>query len=364
MQKYHNSLERLYRFAGAMCRNVWKISLCFMFLYGGLAITQAQDDRPPVINAENIEQLQSVAQIDFIAFEAQGILIKNGRFALRDDGQRFAITDTLGTIYILDEFDLFDASYDVSGADGLSADPLEIAFGLDSDIASIHTDGNQFYVVQFNYETQNFRELPFDEVLLDLWWSESSLRVETENSISAIADDELEILSQTFKEDAESIIRIGRIEPPLAVTVTEDGRVKRWNMETGEITAEVQINGALPIYGQMNAGGDHYLVWRDPQSEALHLLDLESGDDQIVVALDGTYIPFIFLTADADVIIGVHVDEEPIVVAWDVETGEQYELGEYRQCNRPPDMVRLSTDGTTLVIGCDTGLDIWRVGSH
>jgi hypothetical protein len=50
------------------------------------------------------------------------------------------------------------------------------------------------------------------------------------------------------------------------------------------------------------------------------------------------------------------------VVAWDVKTGERTILGEYRECNRPqPDMTRLSEDGTTLVIGCDTGLDIWRI---
>jgi hypothetical protein len=57
----------------------------------------------------------------------------------------------------------------------------------------------------------------------------------------------------------------------------------------------------------------------------------------------------------------VDVDDEPVVVAWDVATGQQYHLGTYRQCNRPPDMARLSEDGTTLVIACDTGLDIWRV---
>ncbi|MFW5691150.1 MAG: hypothetical protein ACOCXZ_01505 [Chloroflexota bacterium] len=49
------------------------------------------------------------------------------------------------------------------------------------------------------------------------------------------------------------------------------------------------------------------------------------------------------------------------MIAWIVETGERIDLGTYRECSRQPDMVRLSTDGTTLVIGCDTGLDVWRV---
>jgi hypothetical protein len=26
-----------------------------------------------------------------------------------------------------------------------------------------------------------------------------------------------------------------------------------------------------------------------------------------------------------------------------------------------PDMARLSVDGATLVIGCDTGIEIWRI---
>ncbi len=364
MDKRQNASAGLYRLAGRLCRKVLPILICFTLLVSAVGTMQAQDDRPPVITAENVGQLESVAQIDFTTMEMQGSAIENGRFALRADGERIALTDTEGAIHVLDVYGLVVGSYGFSGTDGLSAAPHEIAFGPDHVIASIHTDGSRFYVAEFDYETGPFEETLFNDLLLDVWWAESSLVVETGDAIRAVAGEALEMLSQTFKEDTESIIRIGRIEPPLAVTVTEDGRVKRWNMETGEITAEVQVERALPIYGQVNAGGDRYLVWRDPLSEALHLLDFETGADRVVVELDGTYIPFIFLAAAADVMIGVNVDDRPVVVAWHTETGEQYDLGEYRECNRPPDMVRLSVDGTTLVIGCDTGLDVWRISGR
>jgi hypothetical protein len=62
-------------------------------------------------------------------------------------------------------------------------------------------------------------------------------------------------------------------------------------------------------------------------------------------------------------VIGVNIDLEPIIVAWDVASGERLDLGFYRECSRTPDMVQISEDGTTLAIGCDTGIDIWRVGA-
>lgn len=81
----------------------------------------------------------------------------------------------------------------------------------------------------------------------------------------------------------------------------------------------------------------------------------------MVARLDDDYINYILVSPEADVILGVHVGDEPIIAAWDVATGERTDLGAYRECSRTPDMARLSGDGTTVVVGCDTGLDIWRV---
>jgi hypothetical protein len=154
-------------------------------------------------------------------------------------------------------------------------------------------------------------------------------------------------------------MRIGRIDPPLAITATKEALLKRWNLETGEVTASAQLE-ALPAAGQVNADGSSF-AWVDQKFESLHLLNFETGKDQVIAPLGGTYIPFLLLSAKSDVIIGVNVGLEPGVMAWDVATGERIDLGTYRSCNRQPDMVRLSKDGSTLVVGCDTGLDIWRV---
>jgi hypothetical protein len=89
-------------------------------------------------------------------------------------------------------------------------------------------------------------------------------------------------------------------------------------------------------------------------------MNFATGDDKVVTQLEGLYIPFLFVNAQADIILGVNVDDQPVVNAWIAASGERLPLGLYRQCNRPPDMVKLSADSTTLIIGCDTGLDIWR----
>jgi hypothetical protein len=159
--------------------------------------------------------------------------------------------------------------------------------------------------------------------------------------------------------DPDAYLRIGRIEPPLAITVTETGLVKSWNLETGEVTATAEL-GEIPAMAAVNAFGTQF-AWRDAASTYLHLLDFETGINSVITSLGGTYLPFLLLSANADVIIGVNMGDEPNVVAWDVATGERIELGEYRTCNRQPDLVRLSRDGSTLVVGCDTGLDIWRI---
>jgi hypothetical protein len=159
--------------------------------------------------------------------------------------------------------------------------------------------------------------------------------------------------------DPDALIRIGRLPAPLAISVTREGLVRRWDLSTGEVTAEVPMD-TLPLYGHATPDGER-LVWRDPPSTALNILNFETGENRMIIPLNGMYVPFIFLTASADVIIGVDPDEEPVVVAWVAERGERIDLGQYRACGRPPDMARLSEDGSTLVIGCDAGLDIWRV---
>ncbi|MBZ0297181.1 MAG: hypothetical protein K8L99_31770, partial [Anaerolineae bacterium] len=245
----------------------------FILFFGMIGPLLAQEeDRPQVINAGNIERLGSVGRIEFDPQQTdQGVIYQNGRFALRTDGERIALSDIQGNISILNAHGLLVDSYGVAGADGLIANPQAITFGSNEQVASIHTDGESFYLAQLDYHSGEYQVLASDRPLFDLWFTDSAIYVEAEDYVGVLEKGNVTFLSDGFHADTESIIRIGRIEPPLAVTVTEDGRVKRWNMETGEVTAEVRVEGALPIYGQLNAGGDRYLVLRDPQSLALHV---------------------------------------------------------------------------------------------
>ena len=162
--------------------------------------------------------------------------------------------------------------------------------------------------------------------------------------------------------DADAVVRIGRIPLPYVVTSSLDGIVKLWNLDTDDIVYEVNNGTGEPsVFGNINADATH-LVWRDNANQTLYLLNFETGENREIAPLNGDYAQWYFLTNDASAIIAVNLGGEPNVVVWDTATGERTDLGNYRDCERPqPDMVRFTEDGTTLIIGCDTGLDIWRV---
>ncbi len=344
-------------------------------------LVQAQDETR-IITADNIRQLQSFRQVDFSDLPEGAGEIVNGWFVLSEDGNRLAAMNRQNSLLVWNEqVDLLD-SYFIEGADSLPNTVLDAVFSSDNrQIVSVHAEGGAYYVAYRSLDEKSttyfqFRtaDLPLRIWLKETVWLEVVLpRTAAEPYVvnllpglppeslfnKELTDDEQIRLLSGPENDNDSFLRVGRIEPPLAITVTRDNLVKRWNLQTGGVTATAQLN-MLPGGGQVNAAGTHF-AWRDGESEALHLLDFETGEDRVVAQLGGQYIPFLFLSPAADVIIGVNVALEPVVVAWNVATGERIELGEYHTCNRQPDMVRLSQDGTTLVIGCDTGLDIWRI---
>lgn len=372
-----------------------QVVLIACLLSVGVAV--AQDDAPAteVIDAGNVARLGSVSRVDFGDLPEEAGEVENGWFSITVNAQQYAFLNSTSRIVFWHEKEGYiKTSTSDCARNGQSGGFIDGRFdGLGELFVAVYSGNASSYLIYHRFDKRpdvydvtvcGSKNFPVSVWINGNWinretrersqtWIETLPANSTEQAyvehhtvlvgLSGDVPVQSEFIYSVPSNDPESVIRIGRIEPPLAVTVTEDGRVKRWNMETGEVIAEVQIDVAdgLPIYGAVNAGGDEYLVWRDPASTALHLLNFETGEDEKVVALDGMYMPFIFLSRTADVIIGVNVDDEPVVVAWDVATGTRYDLGEYRECKRPPDMVRLSQDGTTLVIGCDTGLDIWRV---
>jgi WD40 repeat protein len=177
-----------------------------------------------------------------------------------------------------------------------------------------------------------------------------------------ISTDDLTILPYAPADDPEAVVRVGRIPMPYAVTSSETGQVKLWNLQTGEVLHSVNNGTGLPsVFGAINNPATH-LVWRDNANETLYLLNFETGENRLIAPLNGAYAQWLFLSDDASVILAVNLDFMPVVVAWDTSTGARSLSGEHRTCGRPqPDTARFSADGSTLVIGCDTGLDIWRV---
>lgn len=359
------------------------ILLLALLSLGRLSVAQ---DGLSVISSDNISRLRSVAHINFADHAAEAGKIENGWFALSPAGDRMAVINRDNQLVVWGEQGSVIERYAIPGSDDLPTTVLDAAFSGDGSVlASAHAEGGTFYAA-YGYvgaqHTEYFR-FPTPDVPLRIWadvdsWQMIWLEIAPADGLKGryvlqlnprvmnrfrinevLTDDELMELPSGPENDANAFLRVGRIDPPIAITVTQDFLIKRWSLETGEVTATAQVD-ALPGAGQLTPDG-RYFGWRDGESQSLHLLDFVTGEDRVIVPLQGTYIPFLLLSLAADVIIGVNVGFEPMVFAWDAATGELIELGQYRSCTRQPDMVRLSRDGTTLVIGCDSGLDVWRV---
>lgn len=336
-----------------------------------------------MISSENISALQSTRMIDFADNPAEIGSVDSGWFVLSPDGQYAAVIRQDGGLVVYDTQTGDIAATYVYAVGGLSTTVIEADFSASGDeIAVLHTDGEAFYIVLYNVAEDMYSVQPFDPLETDedmprrIWLDNETRHVWLEVAAGTVeryfyvaryplpdAEDTAIINVPSGPEmDMESFVRIGRIAAPVAITATFDSLVKRWNLETGEVTAEVQLD-APPVFGRISESSGKYLAWRDPASETLSLLNFDTGENTVIAPLGGEYVQAILPSPLADVVLAVHIGDDAVVIAWDVETGEQYDLGEYRaDCERVPDMVRLSADGTTLVIGCGIGLDIWRVG--
>jgi WD40 repeat protein len=336
-----------------------------------------------LITASNIDALKSVLTVEFA--DLQAARIENGWFALSPGGEYIATISRNNKLIVWNALGQIVDSYAIQAEDGLTTTVMDAAFHAEPGmLASTHTAGNSFYVV-YRYLESHFMEyyrFESTDVPLRIWkggdvlsvWLEvapnDSFRRRYVLRLNPFPLDRIRInevlgeqeyieLPSGPENDPDSFLRIGRIDPPHAITVTRDFLIKRWNLETGEVTASAQLK-VLPGAGHLTPDG-RYFAWRDGDSTALYRLDFETGENQLVAPLNSTYLPFLLLNITGDVIIGVNAGLQPIVVAWNVATGLRHDLGNYRSCRRQPDMARLSQDGTTLVVGCDSGLDIWRV---
>ena len=350
---------------------MYRFALWTVLSLGVLSSVQAQEQYEP-ITPENVTQLASVGRVDFADLPPEAGEVINGRVIINDDGSLIAVVNRQSQIVILsDKFDLVYVSDVLLTDDDFPATFIDGNFAIGNRhlFVAVHVSGGAYTIsvldLDSSAETQRYAS---DDQPVSIWLNAGKVWLE----VVPAEPDKLPYLLKFAlplrdsapvrhpfvpAEDEDTVVRIGRLHPPLAVTVSENAEVKRWNLETGDLTAIAQV-AQIPIYGYTTPNGNT-LLWRDPSSLALHILDFETGDDQAVVDLDGVYVPFMFLNPLADVIVGAYVDDEPLVAVWQVDTGRYQPLGLYRQCQ--PDMVRLSADGSTLIIGCDMGLDVWRV---
>ena len=377
-----------------------KISVIVLFLMSFTIFAQETDY--PLITAENVSRLQSVAEVDFnsdiyipaLSPQDETEFLNNqfdkGWFIYSVEANRFmlidkenilravfadgAITYSLPPVVVIDAYPFgngfFAILYKTTGGFVVSYSNLSV-----DDNTSLHIDVVSDTLPVAIWVTCSdeadatgvgcFANVEaFDDSGIRIF-SLPAFYTSEGVDVQMLVDEDLEQYPYIPANDEEAIVRIGRIPLPYVVTSSLDGIVKLWNLDTGEILYEVDNGTGEPsVFGNIDADATH-LVWRDNANQTLYLLDFETGENREIAPLNGDYVQWYFLNNDASVIVAVNLGGEPNVVVWDTGTGERTDLGNYRDCERPqPDMVRLTEDGTTLIIGCDTGLDIWRINQE
>ena len=295
--------------------------------------------------------------------------IETGWFAANDDASEFVIFDKVGNIYTVTRegikqqwsyltqpseqiFTVIDAKY-------FTGVPV-ILYALDG----------QAYVNQHQLDSENeyvalFRGSGPGEIVveaIDVDGATQFLRFSLDTVDQLIS---LGMIPFPEFSDEAPAMRVGRVAfPYLAISSLADNSLTVYEYPDAfdeETAKRYMLDDGPAVAGAFNGPSASHFVWGDPRSRRLNLLDLASGQSRAVVALDGAYAQYILLTHDASAAIVVNLDFVAHVFAWDLKSGKRHDFGPYRECRRIPDKVILSADGKSLIIGCDSGLDIWQV---
>ncbi len=342
-------------------------------------LTQAQDDPThEPIHAENFTELQAIQQLDFAELPSD-LETASGQFVMNADASRI--------VSFGNRADEPPFSQAIIWEDGAIVDIVEIEG--DSIVRTLTPDGNCLYVgYQGHLMAYRLNDADSTPAYLDVelenvddiavnFWTDADLTCDTDFYVEIAATDgqlysaqvdqagSLAVLENLFiLPDITTAARVGRIHPPLALTIDFDGNLYRWDMTQNQVTGEVNV-GEVAMFGKLNKSGSHYM-WLSPAHDGLYLADFALGTSQQIAELDDLYISHMILTDNADVVIGVDpYDARGTVSGWAVATGERVDFGPYRTCDRTqPDLVQLSVDGARIVIGCDRGLEIWAALSQ
>lgn len=347
-------------------------------ILSGVAL--AQDTTAP-ITAANVRDLTHVRSIRYADFAPLGngdaALPLSGWFTLSPDGSKLAFVIEGGVrIVRADGMEFADGGWVRAEATVIDAHWDEASERL----AVVYQHASGYTLSVWSETSAAIMDIAGDGIPVRVWfdaetpeyvWIEKTPAPENADrsgfqvvrlDLNDPGNEAPYVLPTGPEHDFDSIVRIGRIPAPLAITATFEGAARRWNLQTGEITAEVKLPAA-PTFGRVNESNGIDFAWRDELSTALHLLNFETGEDKVIALLDGEYIQALLPTPDASVILAVHRGESPDVTAWITATGERIVLGDYDTsvCSRVPDMIQLARNGSRLVIGCDKGFQVWEV---
>lgn len=346
------------------------ISLVILSAIAGPIVSADSFD---VIEADNVETLASMAQIDFSQLAGLALEPASGIFVMSQDASTIITFGNERNASPLSTAIVWDGiTGEWRATFAVGENPYDRFLSPDGETLLI---GRRGHIAAFEVSTgaeSTVLDAP-DWTFLDVWQTpEAVICGETQPNAEGVAwilcNDERDPVA-LFGEGEQDFVRIGRIPAPLGVTVDDDFNAQLWNRELAQPLMSVAAPD-FAVFGSINVDGSTYsngtgshLAWRAPPSQTLYLLDFTNGENHLIDELDGSFIAHILLSRHADVVFAIDpMSSRRAVWAWNTETLERTILGTFRTCNRQqPDLALLSHDGTTLVIGCDLGLDIWRV---
>ena len=354
-------------------REILWLFLLFVPVYSSFA--QSSPETPPVINAENTHLLQSIIQIDFENFDSD---FNSGWFVMNESVSLFAVRTIYQAVWILDrDAQRIADPIAMTDEDGFPVQIIDAAFAQDG-ITVLLNDGHQTCLIHDALDEDNPQRstncLDIDGIALALWKDcpEETIDCDTWLEMLPVSFDEPPMIVQVSStgeiisrhpsapsQDNTAQVRVGRVPLPYVVTSSADGLIKLWNLQSDEIQSSYRHTELVP-FGNINHDATR-LLWRDVDNEKLQLLDFSAEVNAVIADLGGQYAQWLLLTPEADVAFAINMGFDPIVIAWDVMGGAELLRYPYRTCERIPDMVRLSHDGTSIVIGCESGLELWQI---
>lgn len=338
-----------------------------------LAHAQDETEHEP-IDAANFTNLHAVQQLDFADLPPE-IENASGQFVMSADAHRIVSFGNRAGDAPFSQAIIWEDG-EIIGVSAIEGDSI---------VRELSADGNCLYVGYQGYlrgyqlnevnPTPEYlhADLPNPDDIAVNFWAADSLTCDTDFFVEIAATDgqlysgqvdptgNFALLDELFNlPDVTTAARVGRIPPPLALTIDFDGNLYRWDLTDNQVTGQVNV-GEIAMFGKLNRVGTHYM-WLSSAQDGLYLADFAAESTQQIVELDEVYISHMILTHAADVVLGVDpYDARGTVSAWSVANGERVELGAYRDCDRTqPDLVQLSRDGARMVIGCDRGLEVWQ----